>query len=346
MALVQVQHIFHPSSITDETPPAAPASPRPLPSSEEQKEEETEAYISVRLPELFILFLSGTPDVNPYYDEIKPESERWLATQCHFDEQATKRLATTDFSYFCSVSVPKAGREELRTVCDWGNWVFPFDDMFDNGKLRDDPTRAQEVVDNLLAGMGIGIGIESSIGSSKRADDPLIEVHNSVWRRIVQVCLHLHIHITSTSRAILIKTPPDNIPRSVPFQYLHTPTLTYYPTLTRATSQGTQHRFATAMHDYCLGSIEQVRNASSNTHPSIDGMLDLRRQSAGVAPLFALVEYAHKLNIPEHVFECTSIKEIQRIGVDFVLIQNDILSYCKEEVRIQPPSPHPLDTPR
>ncbi|KAL2813229.1 terpene synthase metal binding domain protein [Aspergillus granulosus] len=245
-----------------------------------QNTDEEDSYTTVRLPQMFTLFLSGNPPVNPHYAEVRAESERWLATKCAFTDRATQRLSKTDFSYFCSITAPRAGREELRTVCDWGNWV-----VFDNGSLREDPTRAQEVIENLLAGMGMDLAASrSSHQSQSRADDPLIQVHNSVWDRIV-----------------------------------------------KASSVGTQRRFAKTMHSYCMGSLAQVQNASRKTSPSIEEMLALRRQSAGVAPLFALVEYAHKLDLPDVVFECRPIQEIERIGVDFVLIQNDILSYCKEE---------------
>lgn len=30
--------------------------------------------------------------------------------------------------------------------------------------------------------------------------------------------------------------------------------------------------------------------------------------------------YAHGLDIPDSVFECASIKEIERIGIDFVIM--------------------------
>jgi hypothetical protein len=55
------------------------------------------------------------------------------------------------------------------------------------------------------------------------------------------------------------------------------------------------------MHDYCMGSLLQVQNASMKTYPSIEEMLELRRQSSGVAPLFALVEY-----VPSFLIESSS----------------------------------------
>ena len=44
-------------------------------------------------------------------------------SKCNFDERMRKRISKTDFSFFCAVSAPEAGLEELRTLCDWGNWV-------------------------------------------------------------------------------------------------------------------------------------------------------------------------------------------------------------------------------
>jgi hypothetical protein len=86
-----------------------------------------------------------------------------------------------------------------------------------------------------------------------------------------------------------------------------------------------------------------------------------------------MYRYAHKLDLPDAVFETRSIQEIERIGVDLVLMyvspslpsffhkrqekrlaltrrgyynsQNDILSYRKEEVRSSsqpPPQSSPL----
>jgi hypothetical protein len=74
------------------------------------------------------------------------------------------------------------------------------------------------------------------------------------------------------------------------------------------------------MHDYCKGSMEQVKWRSQGRFPSIEDTLSTRRKSAGVAPLYALAEYALKLDLPNAVFENESIQEIERIGVDFVVM--------------------------
>lgn len=47
---------------------------------------------------------------------------------CDFDAKMRKKVSACDFSWFMSVAAPDAPAGRLKTVCDWGNWVFPFDD--------------------------------------------------------------------------------------------------------------------------------------------------------------------------------------------------------------------------
>ncbi|KAE8381454.1 isoprenoid synthase domain-containing protein [Aspergillus bertholletiae] len=244
-----------------------------------EKAARRDAHVSVCLPNMFVLFLSERPVTNMYYKTVKEDSELWIARMCAFSDKTQRTITSCDFSYFCSIVVPDASPLELRTVCDWGNWVFPFDDMFDNGGLKNDPVRAQKLVNTLLSGMQ-----DNRTVSDDSKEHLLVQVHNSVWSRFA-----------------------------------------------KASPVGVRRRFAKAMRDYCNGAIEQVHSCSRGEHPTLDEMLALRRQSSGVSPLFALVEYGHKLHIPDTVFETRSIKEIERIGIDLVLLQNDLLSYCKEE---------------
>ena len=44
------------------------------------------------------------------------------------------------------------------------------------------------------------------------------------------------------------------------------------------------------MTDYCEGALHQVDSSSSGTIPDPESFLATRRKSAGVSPLFALVE--------------------------------------------------------
>ena len=95
--------------------------------------------VTVTLPNLAVYFLSNPPEVNENYDAAYHASRAWLIQQCDFDERGKKTVVKGDFTYFCADAVPIAGLERYRLFCDWVNWVFPFDDFFDNGKLKDDP---------------------------------------------------------------------------------------------------------------------------------------------------------------------------------------------------------------
>jgi hypothetical protein len=39
-----------------------------------------------------------------------------------------QKITKCNFSFFCAVAAPHADAARFRTMCDWGNWVFPFDD--------------------------------------------------------------------------------------------------------------------------------------------------------------------------------------------------------------------------
>ena len=99
------------------------------------------ALVSVRLPNMFVLFLSEKPATNTYYETVKQESELWIARSvcptediacstkraheriCAFSDRTRRTITNCDFSYFCSIVVPDASPLELQTICDWGNWV-------------------------------------------------------------------------------------------------------------------------------------------------------------------------------------------------------------------------------
>jgi len=107
--------------------------------------QDDEVKVNVTIPDMFALFLSGSPRVNPNYARVKAESEVWFAKyihpchykpkvyilirtfllyrKCQLDARWRRILGKTDFSYFCAITAADAGPQELRTLCDWGNWV-------------------------------------------------------------------------------------------------------------------------------------------------------------------------------------------------------------------------------
>jgi hypothetical protein len=96
--------------------------------------------VTVLLPDMFSSFLSIPPTVNPLYEEVKAESEIWFSElvsssvvqsfprltksrQLSEAPKMCKKIMKLDFAWFCSVTAPNANKDDLRVLCDWGNWV-------------------------------------------------------------------------------------------------------------------------------------------------------------------------------------------------------------------------------
>ncbi|KAI0432415.1 isoprenoid synthase domain-containing protein [Xylaria sp. FL1042] len=138
--------------------------------------------VIVQIPDLFVSFLAEPPRFNPNYHLVKAESEAWISEFCSFDKKMSTAISKCDFSYFMAIAAPNAGLQEFRTLCDWGNWVFPYDDMFDNGSLRDKPAAAAMMMQNLMSPMS-----ESQTWREMhtfRERIPLIKTHDTVWQRL------------------------------------------------------------------------------------------------------------------------------------------------------------------
>jgi hypothetical protein len=91
-------------------------------------------------------------------------------------------------------------------------------------------------------------------------------------------------------------------------------------------------RYKEYMRDYCTGALCHINDSLAGYIPEPEKMLQTRRSSAGVWPLLALIQFGHGINLTEEILRDPIVMEIGILGVDFVLIQNDMLSYQKEEV--------------
>lgn len=86
------------------------------------------------------------------------------------------------------------------------------------------------------------------------------------------------------------------------------------------------------MKQYCEGTLAQVQQATLLGLQHIDVVLLRRRQSVCVLPLFALVEFAHGIDLPNEVHDRDDMRDIRALGVDIVVLHNDLVSYHKEEL--------------
>ncbi|KAI8624673.1 Presilphiperfolan-8-beta-ol synthase [Xylariaceae sp. FL1651] len=133
---------------------------------------------SVNIPDMFSSIMSVEPLLNPHYEKVKVEADAWAAMVYKLDENKAKRNAKADFAYMNAIWAPDADEEAFRMMVDWHHWVFAFDDQFDEGHLKDDPSLAQAEIDATIAIMTdeqAPISIESN---------PIRHVFQTTWKRL------------------------------------------------------------------------------------------------------------------------------------------------------------------
>ncbi|KAI4226296.1 MAG: hypothetical protein L6R36_003287 [Xanthoria steineri] len=133
------------------------------------------------MPDMFVSFLAQEYQINPHYETVKAEADTWMAQQCQYDEKRYEQHIKADFCCFASIWARDAGPEELRTICDWANWVFDFDDMFDEGCFQNN----REQVLSRVAALKEVMSTECPAATSNKGD-PLLEVFKTVWDRVAE----------------------------------------------------------------------------------------------------------------------------------------------------------------
>ncbi|KAI3393167.1 hypothetical protein diail_4655 [Diaporthe ilicicola] len=106
--------------------------------------------LTIRMPDLFSSILSVKAVVNPHYEAVKAEGDRWIADLLEMDEKAAKKNSKVDFAYMTAIWSPTSNAEALRTILDWNHWIFFYDDLYDEGCFKDDfPAAKAEVEANI-----------------------------------------------------------------------------------------------------------------------------------------------------------------------------------------------------
>lgn len=86
------------------------------------------------------------------------------------------------------------------------------------------------------------------------------------------------------------------------------------------------------MKQYCRGTLAQVEQTIRFEAPAIEELFCQRRRSVCVLALFALVEFAHDIHLPDEIHEESTMQDIRALGIDITLLHNDLVSYRKEEL--------------
>ncbi|KAK0370381.1 hypothetical protein CLIM01_12258 [Colletotrichum limetticola] len=131
----------------------------------------------VRIPDFFSSIMSVKPVINVNYDKVKREADSWIATILSLSEAQARRNVQTNFAFMNAMWVPHADEDAYRTMIDWNNWVFAFDDQFDEGHLKDDPVKA---VEELHATFAV---LEDNQAPVQLHDNPIRYIFQTVWDR-------------------------------------------------------------------------------------------------------------------------------------------------------------------
>ncbi|KAJ8133549.1 hypothetical protein O1611_g72 [Lasiodiplodia mahajangana] len=275
---------------SDETEPSQPV-PNPV------CELKHEVY--VRIPDLFSSIMAQEPVENPNRSEVEAESDEWIREIMKMDEKAAAKHMRAQFCYISSLWTPTSDKEGLRLMTDWVNWVFLFDDQFDEGFLKDDPVATQEEVDATMAIMS--------------DDAPLYGPEVNPIRYVFQVCWQ-----RIKSRASLGKLP-DKVVAVVGLTVIK-------PGIELQQRCRDQHKF---YFDQIVVQVQRVA-AGEDLASDLQTYMKMRRGTIGAYPAIAVSECVHSIELPEHVFLHPSLQECVRISSDLILLVNDLLSYRKD----------------
>ncbi|KDQ10830.1 hypothetical protein BOTBODRAFT_147563 [Botryobasidium botryosum FD-172 SS1] len=92
--------------------------------------------------------------VNPHLAAVSPECDAWMEASGALDDPAVaKRYRVAGFNYLTALCFPEADRERFRLCCDYINALFAWDDVIDDGELRENVEGAQHAVENVMSAL-------------------------------------------------------------------------------------------------------------------------------------------------------------------------------------------------
>ncbi|KAF8630447.1 hypothetical protein AX17_005424 [Amanita inopinata Kibby_2008] len=101
----------------------------------------------------------------------------------------------------------------------------------------------------------------------------------------------------------------------------------------RGAGPGTQARFKETMELFFESVNIQARARDEGIIPDLESYIDVRRDTSGCKPCWALIEYALGIDLPDFVVEHPVIEALNQGANDLVTWSNDIFSYNVEQSR-------------
>ncbi|KAF7325813.1 Terpene-synth-C domain-containing protein [Mycena kentingensis (nom. inval.)] len=105
----------------------------------------------------------------------------------------------------------------------------------------------------------------------------------------------------------------------------------YYKRMILTAAPGTQQRFISTFDMFFQSITTQAEDRARGIMPDLQSYIELRRDTSGCKPSFALIEYANNLDIPDEVMEHPLLESLTEAANDLVTWSNDIFSYNVEQ---------------
>ncbi|PPJ52232.1 hypothetical protein CBER1_09725 [Cercospora berteroae] len=100
----------------------------------------------------------------------------------------------------------------------------------------------------------------------------------------------------------------------------------------RALASPSQQKFyRRAMEKFLIGALKQVEDCHEDYNRSLDEILERRSDSVGMDPCYPMVCFANDLEIPDEIMLSEQIRGLEQLSCELCGLQNDVVSYRKEE---------------
>ncbi|KAL0945451.1 hypothetical protein HGRIS_000941 [Hohenbuehelia grisea] len=96
---------------------------------------------------------------------------------------------------------------------------------------------------------------------------------------------------------------------------------------------GCAKRFIHTMDLFFKAVAVQAADRAKGHIPDLESYVTVRRDTSGCKPCFALIEYAARIDLPDHVAEHPIIRSMEEATNDLVTWSNDLFSYNVEQSR-------------
>ncbi|CAE6445271.1 unnamed protein product [Rhizoctonia solani] len=233
----------------------------------------------VRLPDISTYAGEVFPlKVNPHWHEAEAGSYAWFDSYGVHSGAKRQDFFDTGFGLMTALCYPDADLEHLRPAMDFILWLFAFDDMTDEGGLRDNVERVKQAVD-------------ITMNALRNPDGP-----------------EPKFKVAATLQSFFKRMRANATPATI-------------------------QRFVDSSDLYTQAILQQTVNRSADEVPTVEGFIQLRRDTSAVKMVFAVLEYSLGLDLPDEVHNDPIVAELALAGNDILTWANDIFSFPIEQAR-------------